>query len=112
MYAFQRFLFENISDDPLTRFGIEHAEVSSLKAFSCLFSAYHALKADIRFGRINLHTSGWLDATWSVFANAIKAEAGEMQLATRAFSLPKFMEFVLHGSTSSLAIRASSHVPP
>ena len=92
MYAFQNYLFEGCSSDPLIRFGIKHPESQNLKVLSCLFSAYHALKADIRAGKINVLQSSlvWLNASWSVFANAIKAEAGEMQLATRSFSLPKW----------------------
>ena len=74
-----------------------------------LSSAYHALKGDIRSGRIIMHSSGWLNASWSVFAHAIKAEAGELHLATRAFSLPQFMQFLLNGGTTCPAI--NSHAP-
>ena len=123
MFAFQRFLFDNISerpcdqkggvlhksisDDPLIRFGIKGPEFFTLKVLSWLFSAYHALEGDIRSGRIIMHSSGWLNASWSVSAHAIKAEAVELHLATRAFSLPQFMQFILNGGTHCLAI--SSH---
>jgi len=89
MLAFQRYLFEDIADDPLIRFGIKAPEPSNLKVLSCLCSAYHALKGDIRAGKINMHSGSWLNFAWGVFANAFKAEAGEMRLDTRSFWLPK-----------------------
>ena len=108
MYAVQSFLFGGCSDDPLIRFGIKHPDGQSLKVLSCIFSAYHALKGDIRSGRINvqLHSSVWLNASWSVFANAIKAEAMEMQLVTKSCSLPQFIHFLLNGKASRPAICA------
>ena len=109
MLAFQRYLFENVSTDPLIRFVIKHPETFSLKVNSCLFSAYHALKGDIRSGRVNMHSSGWIKTAWSVYANAIKAEAGEMCLDSRAFSLPKFISFlVLNRTSCPLAICGTS----
>ena len=44
LFAFQRFLFGNISEDPLIRFGMKSPNSDSFKVLSCLFSAYHALK--------------------------------------------------------------------
>ena len=99
MLAFQKFLFENISADPLIRFGIKHAEVTTLMILSCLFSAYHALKGDIRAGKINMHASGWIKNAWSVYADAIKAEAGELRLDSRAFPHPKFIDFLIVNRT-------------
>ena len=80
--------------DPLIRFGIKAPVPSILKVLSCLFSAYHALKGDIRAGKINMHSVSWLKSAWSVFVNALKAEAGEMLLDTRSFSLPQIISFV------------------
>ena len=103
LLAFQSFLFENIAVDPLIRFGIKHPQTHNLLVLSCLFSAYHALKGEVRSGKINVHASGWIKVAWSVFANALKAEAGEMQLITRAFSLPKFIGFLVQHRVPSLA---------
>ena len=58
MYAFQKFIFDGISDDPLIRFGIESPCIANFKVISCLFSAYHALKSDIRAGNIGMHQDG------------------------------------------------------
>ena len=95
LYAMQKFLFEDISDDPTVRFGIKSPDSKSFKVISCLFSAYHAVKAKVRAGSIIVHhetmKNSTLRATWSVFADAFRAEAGEMRVQTRAFSLPKFM---------------------
>ena len=103
LLAFQSFLFENIAVDPLIRFGIKHPQTHNLLVLSCLFSAYHALKGEVRSGKINVHASGWIKVAWSVFANALKAEAGEMQLIARAFSLPKFIGFLVQHRVPSLA---------
>ncbi len=94
-----RFLFVDISEDPLVRMGIKAPEIFSFKVLSCLFSAYHALKAEVRCGKIKLHTVNWLNPAWSLFANALKAEAGEMSLETRSFSLPKFVDFLIAGGS-------------
>ena len=76
---------------------------------SCLFSAYHALKGEIRAGKINMHANSWLQHAWSVFANACKAEAGELHLSTRAFSLTKFIDFLITGRFSHPAINSHVH---
>jgi len=72
-------------DDPSIRFGIKHPDSQSLKVLSCSLSVYHALKGDIRSGKVDvqLHSSVMLNVSWSVFANVITAEAMEMQLVTR-----------------------------
>jgi len=99
LYMLQKYLFARTSEDPLIRFGIKSPEIFSLKVISCLFSAYHALKGEVRRGKINLHSVSWINCAWSVFANSVKAEAGEMSLETRAFSLPKFIDFLESGGT-------------
>jgi len=100
MYAFQRYLFAGVSEDPLIRIGIKSPEIFSLKVTSCLFSAYHALKGEVRCGKINVQSVNWRNSAWSLFANAVKAEAGETSLDTRAFSVPKFIDFLVTGETS------------
>ena len=112
LFAFQKFLFQGISDDPLVRFGIKSPEIFSLKVCSCLFSAYHALKGEVRAGKINMHGVNWLSNAWSVFANAVKAEAGGMLLETRAFSLAKFLDFLINGRTCCPPINSIAHNDP
>ena len=105
LFAFQSFLFENVAVDPLIRFGIKRTQTHTLMVLSCLFSAYHALKSEVRSGKTNMHASGWIKNAWSVTANALKAEAGEMRISTRAFSFPKFIRFFTHN-------RMLSQTPP
>jgi len=101
MCAFQKFIFDGISNDPLIRIGIKSPCEFSFKVISCLFSAYHALKSDIRAGKIRMQPEGWnqpsLRCAWSVFANVLKTEAGELHVFNRAFSLPKFIDFLCTG---------------
>ncbi len=101
LFALQRFLFSGISENPLIRFGIQTPEIFSFKVISCLFSAYHALKSEVRSGKINMHYQTWLQSAWSVFANVCKAEAGELGVSTRAFSLVKFIDFLITGRLPS-----------
>ena len=102
MFAMLRYLFISVSDDPLIRLGIKSPEVFSLQVLSCLFSAYHALKSKVRGGRINLHSVSWLNDAWSVFAEVLKAEAGDLRLSSRSFSLPKFINFLVTGRVPDL----------
>jgi len=101
VYAIQRFLLTEVSSDPLVRFGIKYPSIHSMKISSCLFSAYHAVKAKVRSGIIHVHeepmTSPTIRVTWSVFAEAFAAEAGGLRVATRAFSLPKFICYLSSG---------------
>ena len=88
--------------DPLIRFGIKNPSPEGIKINSCLFSAYHAVKAHARSGTICIQTSDPLNncllrQTWSVFANAFSAEAGELRISTRSFSLAKFINFLCTG---------------
>ena len=112
LFAFQRYLFGDISDDPLIRFGIKSPGIFSFKVISCLFSAYHALKGEIRAGKIHMHSNHWLKHAWSVFANVCKAEAGGMHLSTRAFSLDQFNDFLITGRLSHPAINSHVHIEP
>ncbi len=94
----QRFLQkEDLSDDPTIRFGIKDPNTYTFKVISCLFSAYHALKRTVRAGKINVHSNVWLRSAWSVFAEVCKAEAGELRVHTRAFSLAQFADFLING---------------
>jgi len=95
LFALQKFLFEDTSSDPLVRLCVKSPSLHSMKICSCLYSAYHAVKSSVRSGRISLHGDGLtqpsLQLAWSVFANVAAAEAGELRVFSRAFSLPKFL---------------------
>ena len=72
-----------------------------LKVVSCTFRAYHALKDKVRAGGINLQSSEWRRTSWCVFAEALRAEAGEVSLSCRAFSAPQFLQFLLTGGAQA-----------
>ena len=102
LFTMLRFLFSNMSDCPLTRFGLGHADQIELKIFACTFSAYHSLKAQYRSGRIQMHqevmTNASMRHNWSVFAHSLCAEAGELHIPHYAFSLTKFICFLTTGT--------------
>ena len=101
LYAMQRFFFDGVSEQPLVRFGIQQPCIDQFKIISCTFSAYHALKAQVRCGKIKVESDiidgPALRLSWSVFAQALSAEAGEMQIPHYAVLLPKFISFLSTG---------------
>ena len=115
VYAFQKFLLAEVSSDPLVRFGIKQLSIQSMKISSCLFSAYHAVKAKVRAGVIDVHedtmTSTTIRVIWSVFAEAFAAEAGGLRAATFAFSFSKFICFVSTGILHSGELPNQNSLP-
>ena len=93
LYAFCRCFF-NTDSCPLIRIGIKNPTISNLKIVSCVYTAYRAAKAQVRECRILMQeNAGTTRATWSVFADALEADAGEYRIPYVAFSLPKFTSF-------------------
>ena len=101
LYAMMNYFIEETSEDPLRRFGLKDANRNSLAIVGCTFSAYHALKARVRSGKIqmqeNTMTNSSVREAWSVFAESFAAEAGECRIPCSAFSLPKFIQFLCTG---------------
>ena len=103
-------------DLPMVRLGIKHSRSHMLKIISCTFSAYHLLKGRVRSGKIkmqgNERTQLLLRQSWSVFASAICAEAGELRIPHRAFSLSQFVVFCstgdrVHGPVEAISQSAT-----
>ena len=96
--ALQKFLFQEVSEEPQIRFGIKDPSVSFFKIIGFTFSAYHALKAKYRNGQfsnaLDAMTPAQLRANWSLFAEVLMAEAGEARVEYHAFSLPRFICFL------------------
>jgi len=114
IFACLMFLFRDISSDPLVRLGIKNPSIQSMNICSCLFSAYHAVKAKVRAGKIHVHaetvTTSTLRVIWGAFAEVLAAEAGELRVPTRAFSLPKFLSFLCTGILPSEELPAANCV--
>ena len=102
LFALQKFLFQDISEEPRIRFGIKDPSISFFKIIGFTFSAYHALKAKYRSGQFcnasDDMTSAQSRMNWSIFAEVLAAEAGEARVFHRAFSIPKFISFLCSGS--------------
>ncbi len=105
------FLVGECSVDPLIRIGIKRPSTSCLIIQSCLFSGYHAVKAQARAGMIPLHEDVRTTANriaWSTFAETFSAEAGECGIKCYAFTLTKFIDFIInsrHLTTEGLCKR-------
>ena len=112
--ALQKFLFQDISDEPRIRFGIKDPSVSFLKIIGFAFSAYHALKANYRSGKFSNAsdnmTQAQLRKNWSLFAEVLMAEAGEARVHHRAFSLSRFICFLCNGSLPGNSVSDCVHV--
>ena len=94
VFAFLKYFFDS-EGCPLVRFGVKAPSINNLKILSCVFSAYHALKGRIRSGNLCMHEDmDNLRKRWSVFADALCAEAGERSISHAAFTLPKFISFL------------------
>ena len=115
LFALIRFLIMDTSSDPLTRWAIANPNRKTLQCVCCAFSGYHAVKAQIRCsGR---HLSNTVDGPcsgavirghWSAFVEAFRAEAGELGIQCHAFSLPSFLNFLMHGDCLSIADNAGT----
>ena len=60
--------------------------------------------AQFTSGASNIDTScgSEIRKNWSLFAQSFQAEACDMSVATRAFSLPKFIDFLLHNGVHGI----------
>ncbi len=98
LYAFCNYFFKSDSC-PLVRLGLRNPEIHNLKIVACVFSAYHVMKAQVRDGRLNgMHEdTKTIHNAWSVFADALEAEAGEHRISYTVFSLPRFISFLING---------------
>ena len=78
------------------------------KVVCCTFSAYHAVKANVRSGLIHaqhdisydtLPSAGpTLRVAWQTYADAFRAEACDFYIPCRFFSVPKFISFLTTGN--------------
>ena len=113
MFALLRYFFPGINADPLIRFGLVNPSLDCLKIVCCMFSSYHAVKGRVRAGEIKIAPFEKNDSTcsnirlcWNTCAQTLAVEAGEFALDHRAFTLTKFIAFIVNGG-QNLQIEAS-----
>ena len=99
-----RYFFPGVSDDPLFRLGLVDPSLDCLKIVCCVFSAYHAVKGRVRAGEIqvapfpnNDNVCSNIKLCWDTWAQTLAVEATEFALNHRAFTLPKFIAFLVNG---------------
>ena len=114
LFALQQFLFQDISDEPRIRFGIKDPSVSFWKLIGFTFSAYHALKANHRSGTFSNASYGMthsqLITNWSLLAEVLMAEAGELRVKHRALSLSRLTCFLCCGRVPANSLTDFLHV--
>ena len=113
-HPFNLFFNPFTSSDPIVRLGLINPDLDDLKYVCCNFVVYHVLKAKNRSGEIqsptdacnqtdrdNINGGASLRRCWSIFAEAYQAEAGELAVNYRRFSLPQFIDFLANLSPAS-----------
>ena len=116
--SLMRFLVAGTSRFPLIRWGLQTPSKSALQTVCCTFSGYHACKSKVRMQQMSVNFDSWeslpLQTSWTTFAEAFRAEASELCLKTRSFSVPSFLNYLMQGSpeeaTQFLANSASAGV--
>ena len=101
MHSINKFITRGTSEAPLIRWGISEPTVHNLKVVCCSFSGYHALKARLREQQTKLSSPlspDQLRSNWNKYAEAFCAEADELSISTRQFSVASFLAFHVAGS--------------
>ena len=87
------------------------------KVVACIFSSYHAVKSSIRESQfasggqnIDYSCGATLRNNWIIFGQTFGAEAGEMAISTRAFSVPAFLRFLINGGIREPDLGILDHV--
>ena len=97
-FALTSFLIPATSNYPLVRLGLVLPTQSFQLSLSCIFTAYHAVKKSCN--SIHLQdgslTTSQFRHNWEVFASAFLAEAGAMDLQCKAYTFPKFFQFLVN----------------
>ena len=118
IFSIAKFIIPETSELPLVRCGLCMPNKVSLLICATTFTAYHAVKAEIR-GFLNVHSSEELDFAynWHVFAQLFSAVAVEHGLTATLFSADSFNNFLAstraatsENSTAS-AVASSAGVP-
>ena len=105
LLALWRFLAMRVSEDPLVRWGLINPSSMHFNQIACVFSGYHAVRRLIRSRTCqlanieNFYPSSLYREFWSVFADAFIADARELVVAHRKFSLPSFLGMLIHPSS-------------
>ena len=88
------FLWPETSSDPVVRCGLCAPTKISLKWVACVFSAYHATKAQFRREfEANNSVQVQSDSLWVLFAQSLAAEAVGGCLTRTLFNPARFKEF-------------------
>ena len=108
LFAIWRYLVGDVSDMPLTRWGVDSPCVPCMQQIACVFSGYHAVRRHFKanaelFLPAQLNMTGpQIRAAWTNFADAFTVEACQLSINTRKFSVPTFLSF-LNGAPDCLS---------
>ena len=106
LLAIWKFLVEDVSDYPLTRWGVANPNEINMQLIACVFAGYHATrrhfkaKSEVFLPDTNL-TGPQIRAAWTTFAETFHVEACQFSIQCRKFSVPAFLCY-LNGGTDCL----------
>ena len=105
LLALWRFLAGDVSDNPLIRWALINANSVHFNQVACVFSGCHAIRRVVRSRTHQLTKTVKCDSSslyrefWSVFAEAFAADARELMVPHRKFSLPSFLNMLIDPSS-------------
>ena len=115
LLALWTFLAGDISSDPLVRWGLIEPEPNDLLQIACVFSGYHAIrrefkrKSEMFVNNVNSLTGAQLRVAWTVCADAFSAEAREVKLTCRPFSVASFLSCLYN--SEFVAVQGDAMLP-
>ena len=115
LFALWTFLAGDVSSDPLERWGLIRPESHVFLQIACVLSGYHAIrrefkrKSELFVNNQNALTGPQLRVAWTVFADAFRAEAREVKLTCRPFSVASFLSCL--NNSEFVAFRDDAMLP-
>ena len=115
LYALWTFLAGDVSCDPLKRWGLIAPEPNDFLRVACVFSGYHAVRREFKrtsefFCQNQTTPTGpQIRVAWTVFADAYRAEAREVKLTCRPFSVASFLSCL--NNSEFVAFRDDAMLP-
>ena len=108
LLALQKFLVGDVSEWPLTRWGLVNPIEDGMYQIACTFAGYHAVRRHFKtnsevFLPLQENISGpQIRAAWTVFAETFHVEASQFSMPCRKFSVPSFLVY-LNGTPDCLS---------
>ena len=104
LFALWTFLADNVSSDPLVRWGLIRPDSDGFLSIVCVFSGYHAIRREFKrkseffINNQSILTGSQIRVAWTVFAETFVVEAREVTLNCRRFRVTRLLSCLNHNS--------------